>query len=367
MSFYEEYLKHKSFDFEGFFESITEDDIFRIINSRKLDEYDFLALLSPTAERYLEEIAQKAYELTLKNFGKAVLLYTPMYLGNYCTNKCVYCGFNHDNDIVRKKLTMEEIEIEAKKIYDTGLRHVIILTGSSRKETPVSYIVDSVKLLKKYFDSIAIEIYSLTEEEYIQVVEAGVDSMSIYQEVYDEEIYDKVHLAGPKKNYKFRLDAPERACRAKMRNVCVGALLGLKDWRREFFNVGLHAKYLQDKYSDVDVAVALPRIRGHAGTFTDVYEVNDKNITQMILACRLFLPRAGITMTTREKAEFKNNLIPLGVNKISAGVTTEVGGHTSEEQSDPQFEIIDPRSVEEVKQDLLAIGYQPVFKDWMKI
>jgi 2-iminoacetate synthase len=163
MSFYEEYLKHKNFDLESFFESITEDDIFRIINSRKLDEYDFLALLSPTAERCLEEMAEKAYELTLKNFGKAVLLYTPMYLGNYCTNKCVYCGFNHDNDIVRKKLTMEEIEIEAKKIYDTGLRHIIILTGSSRKETPVSYIADSVKLLKKYFDSIAIEVYSLTE------------------------------------------------------------------------------------------------------------------------------------------------------------------------------------------------------------
>ncbi|GAA0731908.1 2-iminoacetate synthase ThiH [Clostridium oceanicum] len=367
MGFYDEYLKYKDFDFHKFFENVDDQDILRAINKNKLDVYDFLALLSPKAENYLEEIATKAHRLTLNNFGKAVVLFTPMYLGNYCVNKCAYCGFNFDNDIKRKKLTMEEVDREAKKIYETGLRHILILTGSSRKETPVSYMIDAINILKKYFDSISIEVYPLKEEEYRQVVEAGVEGLSIYQEVYNEEIYDKVHLAGPKKNYMFRLNAPERACKARIRNVCIGALLGLDDWRREFFYGGLHAKYLQDKYSDVDVALALPRIRAHAGSFTQIYDANDKNVVQMVLACRLFMPRAGITMTTREKAEFKNHLLPLGVNKISAGVTTEVGGHTLEDESDPQFDIIDGRSVEEVRKDLLNLGYQPVFKDWMKI
>lgn len=368
MKFYDVYLKNKDFNFDEFFNNVTDDDILRIINKRKLDKYDFLALLSPTAKNHLEEIAEKAHLLTLQNFGKAILLFTPMYLANYCTNKCVYCGFNYTNKIKRRKLSMDEIDREAKKIYDTGLRHILILTGSSRTETPVSYMVSAIKVLKKYFDSISIEVYALEQEEYNALVEAGADGFSLYQEVYNEDIYKQVHLAGPKRNYLFRLDAPERACKARMRNVCIGALLGLDDWRREFFFSGLHAKYLQDKYSDIDIAVALPRIREHAGSFTDIYPVRDEDVVQMVLACRLFLPRAGITMTTREKAEFKNHLLPLGINKISAGVSTEVGGHTdAENESDPQFTIIDGRSVDEVHNDLLNLGYQPVFKDWMKI
>ncbi|MCY6484183.1 2-iminoacetate synthase ThiH [Clostridium aestuarii] len=367
MSFYNEYLKYKEFDFENFWGNITDEDVLRVINKHKLDVYDFLTLLSPAAENYFEEIAEKAHQLTLNNFGKAVMLFTPMYLANYCVNKCAYCGFNYTNHIKRKKLTMKEIEEEARRIHDTGLRHILILTGSSRKETPVSYMIDAVKILKKYFDSISIEVYALEQEEYNQLAEAGVDGFAMFQETYNEEIYDKVHIAGPKKKYMFRLDAPERVCKAKMRSVCIGALLGLDDWRKEFFYVGLHAKYLQDKYSDVDIAVALPRIRPHVGSFTEIHDANDRNIVQMVLACRVFLPRLGITMTTRESAEFKNNLIPLGVNKISAGVSTEVGGHTSNKKSDPQFDIIDGRSVEEVRQGLLKIGYQPVFKDWMPI
>lgn len=367
MSFYDEYLKYKDFNFDKFFDNVMTEDILRIINKTKLDELDFLALLSPTGEKYLEQIAEKAHKLTLQNFGKAIVLYTPMYLGNYCANKCAYCGFNVDNKIKRLKLSMDEIEEEAKSIQATGLKHILILTGSSRKETPVSYIADAVNVLKKYFDSISIEVYPLTEEEYKQVVQSGVDGLAIYQEVYNEEIYDKVHIAGPKKNYMFRLDAPERGCKAEMRNVGIGALLGLNDWRKEFFFVGLHAKYLQDKYADVDISVAMPRIREHIGTFKEVYPISDKSLVQMIIACRVFLPRIGMTMTTRESEALKDNLLPLGVTKISAGVSTEVGGHTSEDKSDEQFEIADNRTVEEVKQGLLSKGYQPVFKDWMHI
>jgi len=367
MSFYNEYLEIKDIDFTNFFKQITKSDVLRAISNESLNKYDFLTLLSPIAQGMLEEMAQKSQRLTVQNFGKTMLLYTPMYLANFCVNKCSYCGFNVSNDIVRKALTMEEIEEEAKAISSSGLRHILILTGESKKESPVSYIIDAVKVIKKYFDSVAIEIYPLTEDEYREVIAAGIDSFTIYQEVYNEEIYDKVHIAGPKKNYRFRLDAPERACRAKMRGVNIGALLGLHDWRREAFFTGLHANYLQNKYSDVEISVSLPRLRPHAGSFNDIYPVEDRDLVQIMLALRLFLPRAGITISTRESKSLRNNLIPLGVTKMSAGVSTEVGGHSSKTKSDSQFEISDKRNVDEMKKVLLAKGYQPVFKDWMHI
>ncbi|WP_432407661.1 2-iminoacetate synthase ThiH [Wukongibacter sp. M2B1] len=367
MSFYNEYLKVKDTDFSKFFEEITESDVLRTLNKERLDRYDFLTLLSPAAGGLLEDIAQKSHGITVQNFGKTIQLYTPMYLANHCVNKCAYCGFNVSNDIVRKSLTMDEIEEEAKAISLSGLRHILILTGESKKDSPVSYIVDSVKIIKKYFDSISIEIYPLTEDEYREVIAAGVDSLTIYQEVYSEEIYDKVHIAGPKKNYRFRLDAPERGCKAKMRSVNIGSLLGLDDWRKEAFFTGLHAEYLENKYSDVEISVSLPRIRPHAGSFSDVYLVDDKALVQIMMAFRLFIPRAGITISTREGKSLRNNLIPLGVTKMSAGVSTEVGGHSSQTKSDSQFEISDTRNVDEMKTMLLTKGYQPVLKDWMNI
>lgn len=367
MSFYSILETYKDFDYEQFFDNLRDDDILRIINKKKKSVYDFLALLSPKAEGFLEEMAREARKKSLQHFGKAILLFTPMYIANYCVNKCVYCSYNLNNDIVRKQLSLEEIDKEAKVIASTGLRHILILTGESKKHTPVSYIIDAVKVLKKYFHSITIEIYPLSEEEYAQVIEAGVDGLTIYQEAYDEEIYSKVHLAGPKANHKYRLDAPERACKGKIRNVNIGALLGLNDWKKEAFMTGLHAKYLQDKYSDVDVSISPPRIRPHVGVFEDVYEVSDRNIVQIMLATRLFLPNVGITISTRESQEFRDNLIPLGVTKMSAGVSTEVGGHTSSDQDTSQFEISDKRSVEEVRQAILSRGYHPIYKDWMKI
>jgi len=367
LSFYDRYLKLKNFDFEGFFNRLCNEDIIRVLNKVNLNEYDFLTLLSPRAELFLEEIAQKSHSLTIQNFGRTILLYTPMYISNYCVNKCAYCGFNIENDIRRRKLTLKEIEEESNVISSRGLRHILVLTGESRKESPISYIIDAVKIMKKYFDSISIEIYPLKEGEYQQLINAGVDGLTIYQEVYNEEIYDRVHIAGPKKNYRFRLDAPERASKAKMRKVNIGALLGLEDWRREAFFTGIHAKYLQDKYTDVEFSVSLPRIRPHAGSFKDIKRVKDKDLVLILLATRLFLPRVGITISTRENPSFRDNLIPLGVTKMSAGVTTEVGGHSSKGKSDGQFQISDDRSVYEIKNVILSKGYQPVFKDWMHI
>ena len=324
--------------------------------------------LSFYAENNLEDMAQKAHELTLRHFGKTIQLYTPMYLSNYCDNQCAYCGFNIKNDVERKKLTLDEVEKEAQFISSTGLKDILILTGESRRMGPIGYIKDCLKLLRKYFASISIEIYPLTQEEYVQLILEGVSGLTIYQETYDEKIYDRMHLSGPKKDYLFRLDAPERGCNAGMRSVNIGVLLGLNDWRKEIFSLGLHAKYLQDKFSDVEIGVSIPRLRPQTGDFKAPYEVNEKNIVQMILALRIFLPRLGIAISTRENAAFRENLLPLGITRMSAGSTTKVGGHTiGTEEGLAQFEICDSRSVDKIKEMLNKKGYQPVLKDWLRI
>jgi len=353
MSFYKIIEKYKGFDFDSAFSSADErkDNLFW--------------LLSKKAEPHFEELAQVAHETSLKNFGKAILLYTPMYLSNYCINKCAYCGFNITNNIKRKKLSLDEVEKEAKFISATGLRHILILTGDSRGESPVSYIKDCVRILKKYFSSISIEIYSLEKSEYKELIDAGVDGLTIYQEVYDEDVYDRVHIAGPKKDYKFRLDAVERACQSGIRTVNIGALLGLTDWRKEAFFTALHAKYIQDKYPDVEVSISIPRMRPHVGEFKQIEVVTDENLVQIVLAIRNFLPRVGITLSTRENSDLRDNMLPLGITKMSAGSTTAVGGHTIPEEESLQFNISDDRDVEEIRAMLRSKGYQPVFKDWV--
>lgn len=367
MSFYEWYVKYRDLDVEAFFHTLTEEAVLRVLEKERLSGTDFLALLSEKAAPYLERMAQKAQKLTHQHFGRTILLYTPLYLANFCINQCVYCGFNITNDITRRSLSLEDVEREAASIAATGLKHILILTGESRRHSPVSYIKDCVKVLKKYFTAIAIEVYPLETEEYAELVDAGVDGLTLYQEVYHEEMYSRLHLKGPKRDYRYRLDAPERACRAMMRSVNIGALLGLEDWRKEAFMAGLHAGYLQDAYPDVEIGVSLPRIRPHIGQFQPKCRVSDRNLVQIMLALRLFMPRAGITISTRECAEFRDHLVGLGVTKMSAGSSTEVGGHALEEKSESQFSISDGRSVREISEMLCRKGYQPVFKDWQAI
>jgi 2-iminoacetate synthase len=263
---------------------------------------------------------------------------------------------------------LDEVEKEAAFISSTGLKHILILTGESQEMTPLSYIEDCLSILKKYFSSLAIEIYPLTQDGYIELVSAGVDSLTIYQETYDEKIYDAVHVAGKKKNYKFRLDAPERGAVSGMRSVNIGILLGLAPWRQDAFFMGLHAKYLQDKFPDAEISISLPRLRPHAGNFKVLHTVTDRNIVQIISAIRLFLPRCGITISTREKAEFRENIIPLGITRMSAGSTTAVGGHTLDKVThQAQFRISDERNVDEIKEAIERKGYQPVLKDWLQL
>jgi len=364
MNFYEIYKELNKIDFDKYINATTSTDIVRAISKEKLDYRDFIALLSPAAKVHLEDMAQKAHKITLQHFGRTVLLYTPVYLSNYCSNYCAYCSFSAKNKIRRRQLSFKQVEEEAKEVFKTGLRHVLLLTGESRDRTPLDYIAECVRIFKKYFSSVAVEIYPLDVDEYKTLISAGVDSLTIYQEIYNEEIYDKLHISGPKKDYRYRMDAPERACRAKMFSVNIGALLGLWEWRSEVFFVGMHASYLQDKYLDTVISVSVPRIRPNLSGFKPCCEVSDSDLVQIILALRIFMPRVGITLSTREHADLRDNLIRLGVTKMSAGVNTEVGGRTLDEKTAAQFEISDKRSVAEITRMLKISGYQPVFKDW---
>ena len=307
-------------------------------------------------------MAQTARRLTLQHFGHTIQLYTPLYLANYCVNYCVYCGFNAANDIPRRQLTLEEVELEARAISRSGLQHLLVLTGESREHSPVSYIKDCVIILRKYFSSISIEVYPLSRKEYAELIAAGIDGMTIYQEVYNQEVYSRLHPRGPKRDYRFRLESPERAGQAGIRAINIGALLGLYDWRSEVFLTGLHAAYLQKKFPEIEISVSFPRMRPQYGNYQPESPVSDRDLVQSILALRLFLPRAGITISTRERSELRDNLVKLGVTKMSAGSSTAVGGHTDAVDGLGQFEISDKRSVDEMRKVISGHGYKAVLE-----
>ncbi|WP_078552631.1 2-iminoacetate synthase ThiH [Bacillus alkalicellulosilyticus] len=367
MSFYTYIEKMETRNFDLFFSSIEEKDVRRVLNQEVLSEEDFLTLLSPVAQNFLEEMAEKAHKLTVQHFGKTVLLFTPLYIADYCVNHCTYCSFSIINEFERKRLTLDEIEEESRTIASMGLRHILILTGESKQHTPVSYLKDVVSVMKKYFSSIAIEINPLHTEEYQELVEEGVDGLTVYQEVYDRQEYKKYHVKGPKRDYRYRLDAPERGCQAGMRNVTIGSLLGLSDWRTEVFFTGMHAEYLQKKYLGTEINVSLPRIQPYVGSDSSITEVDNVHFVQSMLALRLFLPKAGITLSTRESAFFRDHLLPLGVTKMSAASSTEVGGYTNEHSSVKQFETSDERTVPQITTMLQEKGYQPIYQNWIQV
>jgi len=367
MSFYDTVSGIRNLELEKRFAASSAEEVRRALQKTSLDENDFLILLSPAAEPFLEEMAQKAHHLTVTQFGKTILLFTPLYLSNFCTNQCLYCGFNAGNRISRKQLTLSEVEAEAKVIAETGLKHILILTGDAKKMASMEYLKDCIRILSRFFSSISIEIYALTAEEYAELIEAGIDALTLYQETYNRDLYQKLHVRGPKADYRFRLEAPERACSAGIRSVNIGALLGLDDWRLDAFVTGLHACYLQQYFPEVEVSVSLPRMRSHAGDFQPEHPVRDQHLVQFMTAFRLFMPRAGITISTRENEVFRNNILRLGVTKMSAGSSTIVGGHTISKNDTGQFDICDHRTVAEMKKLILSQGYQPLFKDWHPI
>jgi 2-iminoacetate synthase len=364
LTFFDEIHRIRGEDFSSLLEEVTLSQVENALTKPELSYRDFLALLSPYAISRLEDTAQAAHRLTVRHFGWTIQLYTPLYLANFCVNYCVYCGFNAANDIARRRLSPSEVELEAQVIAASGLKHILILTGESRQHSAVAYIKDCVSVLKKYFPSISIEIYPLSGEEYAELIAAGVDGLTIYQEVYDEAVYRRLHPRGPKRDYRFRLEAPERAGQAGIRTINIGALLGLNDWRSEVFLSGMHAAYLQKRFPEIEISVSLPRMRPQYGNYQPEFPVSDQDLVQSILALRLFLPRVGISISTRESSQLRDNLIHLGVTKMSAGSSTAIGGHTDGSGSIGQFETSDKRTVVEMRTAISNQGYKAVLKDW---
>lgn len=342
-------------------------DVVRALDKDRLGPEDLLALLSPAAGNMLEDLARQAAEVTLRQFGRTVQLFTPLYVSDFCTNRCLYCGFNADQAGPRRQLSLDEVRAEAGAIAATGLKQVLLLTGDARNKATLEYLEGCLKVLRDYFPSLILEIYALTRDEYTRLITAGAEGLTIYQETYDQKLYERLHPSGPKHDYAFRLGAPERACQAGMRWVNVSALYGLGDWRLDAFWAALHARWLQDRYPGAEIGLSLPRMRPHAGGWQPDEPVSDRVLTQILLAQRLYLPRAGITLSTRESAAMRENLLPLGVTRLSAGVSTSVGGHGAEQVGTPQFEVADNRSVAEIAAMLRGKGYQPVFKDWQPL
>ena len=337
---------------------------------------DFKALLSPAAEPFLEEMAQRARLETSKHFGNTVYLFTPLYIANYCENYCVYCGFNCYNHIQRMKLTMEQIEHEMKVIADSGMEEILILTGESRAQSDVDYIGEACKLARKYFRMVGLEIYPVNVDEYRYLHECGADYVTVFQETYDTDKYETLHLLGHKRVWPYRFDAQERALMGGMRGVAFSALLGLSDFRKDALASALHVYYLQRKYPYAEMALSCPRLRPIINNDKiNPLDVHEKQLCQILCAYRIFLPFVGITVSSRESATFRNGIVKIAATKVSAGVSTGIGDHESKytgkeqegEQGDEQFEINDNRSLDKMYQDIAGEGLQPVLNDYVYV
>ncbi|WP_458414815.1 2-iminoacetate synthase ThiH [Schinkia sp. CFF1] len=346
----------------------TSRDVEAALNKDHLSIDDYGAILSPVALPYLEAMARKAKVETSKHFGNAVSIFTPLYIANYCENECVYCGFKATNKIQRATLSKEDAENELKAIAATGLEEILLLTGESRYKSDVQYIGETIKLATKYFKTVGIEIYPLNSDEYAYLHDCGADFVSVYQETYNPDKYAEVHLWGSKRIFPYRLHAQERAILGGMRGVSFGALLGLDDFRKDAFAAGLHAFLIQQKYPHAEIGFSVPRLRPFKNNAdNNPKDVHEKQLLQVMLAYRLFMPYAGITISTRERAGFRDNVIGLIATKMSAGVSVGVGGHDEEQKGDEQFEISDERTVEEVHQMIVSKGLQPVYTDYIRV
>ena len=337
---------------------------------------DFKALLSPAAAPFLEEMARKAHGETQKHFGNTVYLFTPLYIANYCENYCVYCGFNCYNHIQRMKLTMEQIQHEMEVIARSGMEEILILTGESRAQSDVAYIGQACQLARKYFRMVGLEIYPVNTEEYRYLHQCGADYVTVFQETYDTDKYEQLHLLGHKRVWPYRFDAQERALRGGMRGVAFSALLGLSDFRKDALATGLHAYLLQRKYPAAEISLSCPRLRPIINNDRiNPLDVGERELCQVLCAYRLFLPFAGITVSSRESARFRDGIVKIAATKVSAGVSTGIGDHeekytgksTGAQQGDEQFEIADGRSFAQMYHDMDGEGLQPVLNDYLYV
>ena len=346
---------------------------------------DFAALLSPSAGEHLEELCRRSQAITQQRFGKVIRLFAPLYLSNECINNCEYCGFSRDNPILRVTLSVDEVVREARALKEQGFRSVLLVAGEHPKFVSNSYLADCVRALHPETPSIALEVGPMETEEYRPLVAAGAEGLVVYQETYDRTVYARVHTAGPKKDFDWRLETPERAYAAGFRRLGIGALHGLSDWRLEAICLAAHADYLLRNCWKAQLTISLPRLRPCAGEFKPLTHMTDRELVQLICALRIMFPDVGMVLSTRERAKLRNGLVPLGITSMSAGSHTEPGGYTgagrehlhrtergrivelasgASEWATRQFDIADERSPEEVAETIRQLGYEPVWKDW---
>lgn len=324
-------------------------------------------ILNNNDPNFVESLAREARDLTIRHFGRTISLYTPLYLSNYCENQCDYCGYNQKTDIPRKKLTKSEIKKELKAISATGIQNILLLTGGSRKETPIDYLIAAVKTAKPYFPSISLEVYPLEKDEYSILFRNGVDGITIYQETYDREQYKKIHQAGKKTDFNYRYNSPERIANSGIRMLGMGVLLGLSETSKDIYHLFSHLEYMENKYPGVEYSLSFPRLIPLKQSEFKYNEVSDLTLIKLICTARILFPRIGINLSTREKPQLRNQAILMGVTKISAASKTTVGGYSFNNENEGQFEVRDQRSVEEIIQEIKNRDYDPIFTDWRRI
>jgi len=349
-------------------DSVTTDDVEKAL-SQPVGSYHFeklVALISPAAEAYLEQMAQSAHHLTTQRFGRTIRLYAPLYLSNYCTNSCRYCGFNRENKFQRTRLTIEQTLEEAEVIASEGFRDILLVSSEDKNFVTVGYLAELAGKLRSTFSSISMEVYQMSTAQYTELFEAGIEGVTLYQETYDRRAYAYYHPAGPKSDYNDRLDAPDRTADAGMREVGLGVLLGLTDWRTETLALAEHAHYLIKRYWQSHVSFSFPRLRPAHDVKGSQFKhlLSDKNLVQMITALRLCFADAGLILSTRERASLRDCLIKLGITKMSAGSKTNPGGYCRHSGAVEQFEIEDNRSPAKVADMIKHAGFEPVWKDW---
>ena len=363
----DEVLRYRDFyDYDKF----SSVDVYNALQKPTCEIYDLMALLSPAAGDFIEEMAQKAQAKKRAYFGDNIYIFTPLYIANYCDNHCVYCGFNSKNKIERLKLDESGIRAEMEAIARSGLKEILILTGESENFSDVRYIGEACKIAREYFDVIGVEIYPLNSADYACLHECGADFVTIFQETYNHEKYEKIHLAGNKRIFPYRFYGQERALKGGMRGVGFGALLGLDDFRKDALSVCLHAYFLQQKYPHAEIALSVPRLRPIINNAKiNPRDVHERELLQVICAYRIFLPFASITISTRENAKFRDNAIKIGANKISAGVSVGIGEHSAKnaKKGDEQFEISDSRDLFQVQEAILNLGLNPILREYIYV
>ena len=342
----------------------TDHDVRAALAKERADIHDLAALLSPAAEPHLPQMAARSARITLQRFAATTQIYAPLYLSNLCTNRCAYCGFAAGNAIPRRHLTFAEAEAEAAILQERGFQHILLVSGEAPKVLGVDYLAEIAQRLRDRFAALSIEVQPLSLEEYARLFQAGITAVAVYQETYDREIYRQVHLAGKKCDYDYRLDTPARAAAAGMREVGIGALLGLADWRAEGLALALHLQTLRRQFWRTSFTISFPRLRPAAGEFQPMVPVSEKSLSQLLFALRLFDHDVGLILSTREEARFRDGMIGLGPTRYSAGSCTAPGGYAHPEWEGEQFSVGDHRTINEVSSALIAKGFDPVYKDW---